>query len=326
MATKNTPMREALREALVEEMRRDDRVFVLGEEVGEWQGTHRVTRGLLEEFGSMRVMDTPISEMGIAGLAVGAAMAGLRPVAEMMTINFAFLALDAIVNHAAKIHYMFDGMFTVPLVIRAASGWGNQATATHSHTPEPIFAHFPGLLVACPSTPADAKGMLKASIRSENPVLFTESIALYPKPGPVPDDEDFLLPIGKSDVKREGKHVTLVAYARGVDWALQAAKLLEKDGVECEVIDMRWLRPLDMEAVYESFKKTNRCVVVEESLPMYSFGSEIAAQIQDNMFDYMDAPVKRVSAVDVPLPYAHDIELMALPNAEKVVDAVKEIL
>jgi pyruvate dehydrogenase E1 component beta subunit len=326
MATKNTPMREALREALVEEMRRDDRVFVLGEEVGEWQGTHRVTRGLLEEFGPMRVMDTPISEMGIAGLAVGAAMAGLRPVAEMMTINFAFLALDAIVNHAAKIHYMFDGMFTVPLVIRAASGWGNQATATHSHTPEPIFAHFPGLLVACPSTSADAKGMLKASIRSQNPILFTESIALYPKPGPVPDDEDFLLPIGKSDVKREGRHVTLVAYARGVDWALQAAKLLEKDGVECEVIDMRWLRPLDMDAVYESFKKTNRCVVVEESLPMYSFGSEIAAQIQDNMFDYMDAPVKRVSAIDVPLPYAHDIEFMALPNAEKVVDAVKEIL
>ncbi len=326
MADKNLPMREALRSALYEEMKRDERVFVMGEEVGVWQGTHRVTRGLLEEFGKKRVRDTPITEMAIAGVAVGAAMAGLRPVAEMMTINFAFLALDAIVNHAAKIHYMFDGMFTVPLVIRAASGWGNQATATHSHTPEPIFAHFPGLYVGCPSTPADAKGMLKASIRSENPVLFTESIALYPKPGPVPDDEDFIIPIGKSDIKREGKHVTLVTYARGVEWSLQAAEELAKDGVECEVVDLRWLRPLDMEAVFASFKKTNRCVIVEESLPMYSFGSEIAAQIQENCFDYMDAPIKRVSALDVPLPYAHDIELMALPDAAKVVKAVKEIL
>lgn len=326
MAVKNTPMREALRMALHEEMTRDERVFIMGQEVGEWQGTHRVTRGLLEEFGKKRVKDTPISEMAIAGVAVGAAMAGLRPVAEMMTINFAFLALDAIVNHAAKIHYMFDGMFKVPLVIRAASGWGDQATATHSHTPEPIFAHFPGLYVACPSTPADAKGMLKAAIRSENPVLFTESIALYPKPGPVPDDIDFVLPIGKSDIKREGKHVTIVSYARGVEWSLQAATLLAKDGVECEVVDLRWLRPLDLEPVFESFKKTNRCVVVEESLPFYSVGSEIAAQIQEHMFDYMDAPVKRVSAMDVPLPYAKDIELMALPDAQKVVDAVKEIL
>ncbi len=326
MAVKNIPMREALRQALHEEMLRDERVFVMGEEVGVWQGTHRVTQGLLEEFGSRRVKDTPISEMAIAGVAVGAAMAGLRPVAEMMTINFAFLALDAIVNHAAKVHYMFDGQFRVPLVIRAASGWGNQATATHSHTPEPIFAHFPGMYVACPATPADAKGMLKAAIRDDNPVLFTESIALYPKPGPVSDDADLVLPIGKSDVKREGKHVTLVTYARGVEWSLQAADILAKEGIECEVVDLRWLRPLDMEAVFESFKKTNRCVIVEESLPMYSFGSEIAAQIQENMFDYMDAPIKRVSAMDLPLPYAREIELMALPNAQKVVDAVKGIL
>jgi pyruvate dehydrogenase E1 component beta subunit len=253
-------------------------------------------------------------------------MAGLRPVAEMMTINFAFLALDAIVNHAAKIHYMFDGMFTVPLVIRAASGWGDQATATHSHTPEPIFAHFPGLYVGCPSTPGDAYGMLKTSIRDENPVLFTESIALYAKPGPVPDDQDYLIPIGKGDIKREGTDVTLVAYARGVEWALEAANQLAKDGVECEVVDLRWLRPLDMDLVFESFKKTNRCVIVEESLPMYSFGSEIAAQIQEHMFDYMDAPVKRVTAMDVPLPYSKDIELMALPDAQKVINAVKEIV
>ncbi|RMG72736.1 MAG: alpha-ketoacid dehydrogenase subunit beta [Chloroflexi bacterium] len=326
MASKNLPMREALRQALREEMLRDERVFVMGEEVGAWQGTHRVTAGFLDEFGKKRVKDTPISEMAIGGVAVGAAMAGLRPVAEFMTINFAFLALDAIVNHAAKIHYMFDGMFKVPLVFRAASGWGNQATATHSHTPEPIFAHFPGLYVGCPATPADAKGMLKASIRDENPVLFTESIALYPKPGPVPDDDEYLVPIGKGDIKREGTDVTLITYARGVEWCLQAAKELEKDGVSCEVVDVRWLRPLDTELIYESFRKTNRAVVVEESLPMYSFGSEIAALIQDNMFDYMDAPVKRVSAMDVPLPYAREIELMALPNAQKVVDAVKEII
>jgi len=326
MATKNTPMREALRDALREEMIRDERVFVMGQEVGAWQGTHRVTRGFLEEFGEKRVRDTPISEMAIAGAAVGAAMNGLRPVAELMTINFAFLALDAIVNHAAKIHYMFNGQFTVPIVNRAASGWGNQATATHSHTAEPIFAHFPGLYVACPATPADAKGMLKTAIRDENPVLFTESIALYSRPGPVPDDEDYTLPVGKGDIKREGADITLVTYARGVEWCLNAAKELAKDGVECEVVDLRWLRPLDIDLVIESFKKTNRCVVVEESLPMYSFGGEIAAQIQDKAFDYMDAPIKRVSAMDVPLPYARDIELMALPDVQKVVNAVKEII
>jgi pyruvate dehydrogenase E1 component subunit beta len=325
MPEKNLPMREALRSALWEEMERDETVFVMGEEVGAWQGTHRVTRGFLEKFGERRVRDTPISEMVIAGAAVGAAMAGLRPVAEIMTINFAFLALDAIVNHAAKVHYMFNGQFTAPLVIRAASGWGNQATATHSHTPEPIFAHFPGLYVGCPSNAYDAKGMLKAAIRDDNPVLFTESIALYPKPSPVPDEE-YLIPIGKSDVKRTGKDVTIVSYARGVEWALDAATLLANEGIEAEVVDMRWLRPLDLGPVYDSFKKTNHCVVVEESLPHFSFGSEIAAQLQEAAFDYMDAPIKRVSVMDVPLPYAHDIELMALPNAQKVVDAVKEVL
>jgi pyruvate dehydrogenase E1 component subunit beta len=326
MAEKNIPMREALRSALHEEMLRDERVFVMGEEVGAWQGTHRVTMGLMEEFGPRRVRDTPITEMAIAGTAVGAAMAGLRPVAEMMTINFAFLAIDAIINHAAKVHYMFDGQFKVPLVIRAASGWGDQATATHSHAPEPIFAHFPGLYVACPSTPADAKGMLKAAIRDDNPVLFTESIALYSKPGLVSDDPDLVLPIGKSDIKREGKDVTIVSFSHGVDWSLKAAADLAKEGIECEVVDLRWLRPLDLEPVFESFRKTNRCVVVEESLPHFNVGSEIAAQIQEHCFDYMDAPVKRVAAVDVPLPYAREIEQMALPNAQKVYDAVKEVI
>ncbi len=328
MAARNIAMREAIRRALREEMKRDENVFVMGEEVAYWQGTHRVTRGFLEEFGERRVRDTPISEMAIGGLAVGAAMAGLRPVAEFMTINFAFLALDAIANHAAKVRYFFDGMFKVPLVYRAASGWGNQATASHSHAPEPIFAHFPGIFVGCPSNSLDAYGMLKTSIRDDNPVLFSESIALYPKPSPMPDDldEDYLIPIGKGDIKREGADVTLVAYARGVDWSLQAARQLARDGVEAEVVDLRWLRPLDMALVYESFKKTNRCVIVEESLPMYSFGGEIAANLQERMFDYMDAPIKRVAAEDVPLPYSKDIELLALPNAQKVVEAVKEIL
>ncbi len=325
MAEKNVPMREALRAALIEEMERDESVFIMGEEVGAWQGTHRVTRGLMERFGERRVRDTPISEMVIAGAAVGAAMAGLRPIAEIMTINFAFLSFDAYVNLMAKVHYMFNGQFKVPMVLRAASGWGNQATATHSHTPEPIFAHFPGMYVACPSNAYDAKGMLKTAIRDDNPVLFTESIALYSKPSVIPDAE-YLIPVGKSDVKREGEHVTLVSYARGVEWSLEAAAMLAKEGIEAEVIDLRWLRPLDLEPVFESFKKTNRCVVVEESLPHFSFGSEIAAQLQEAAFDYMDAPIKRVSAMDVPLPYAKEIELMALPNAQKVVDAVKEIV
>lgn len=322
---KNMSMRDALRAALIEEMERDETVFVMGEEVGKWQGTHRVTRGLYEQFGARRVRDTPISEMAIGGAAVGAAMAGLRPVAEFMTINFAFLALDAMINHAAKIHYMFNGQFKVPLVYRTATGWGNQATATHSHTPEPIFAHFPGLYVGVPSNAYDAKGMLKAAIRDDNPVLFSETIALYSKPSLIPDEE-YLVPIGKSDVKREGKDVTIVSIGRGVEWSLSAADQLAKEGIEAEVVDLRWLRPLDMEPVLESFKKTNRCVVVEESLPHYSMGSEIAAQLQEAAFDYMDAPVKRVSAMDVPLPFAAEIELMALPDPEKVIKAVREVL
>jgi pyruvate dehydrogenase E1 component beta subunit len=326
MAEKNISMRDALRAALWEEMKRDESVFVMGEEVGAWDGTHKVTRGFLAEFGEKRVRDTPISEMVIAGAAAGAAMAGLRPVAEIMTINFAFLAFDAVINHAAKVHYMFNGQFKCPMVLRVASGWGNQATATHSHTPEMIFAHFPGLYVAAPSNARDAKGMLKAAIRDDNPVLFSETIALYPKPSPVPDDEDFVLPIGKSDLKREGKDVTLVAWARGVEWAMQAADQLAKEGVQCEVIDLRWLRPLDMSLVFESFKKTNRCVVVEEALPLYGVAAEVAAQIQDNLFDYMDAPIKRVNSMDIPLPFSHDLELAALPSAEKVIAAVREVL
>lgn len=326
MAGKNVPMREALRQALLDEMRRDERVFVMGEEVGYWQGTHRVTRGFIEEFGEKRVRDTPISEMAIGGVAVGAAMAGLRPVAEFMTINFAFLALDAIINHAAKVHYFFDGMFDCPVVFRAATGWGDQATATHSHTPEPIFAHFPGLYVCSPSNSADAYGMLKTSIRDPNPVLFTESIGLYSKPGRMPDSEDYLVPVGKGDIKREGSDVTLISYGRAVDWCNRAARTLEQDGIRAEVVDVRWLRPLDTELIFESFKKTNRAIVVEESHQFYSFGSEIAAQIQEHCFDWMDAPVKRITQKEAPVPYTKTLEDLTYPTPDDIVSAVKELL
>lgn len=326
MADKPITIREALSAALREEMHRDERVFIMGEEVGVWGGTYAVTRGFLDEFGAKRVRDTPISEMVIAGAATGAAMAGLRPVAEIMTINFAFLALDAIINHAAKVRYMFNGQFTVPLVVRTTTGGGKQLGATHSHSPEVIFAHFPGLYVAVPGTAYDAKGMLKASIRDDNPVLFVEHSTMLQRRSPVPDDPDFVLPIGKSDIKRQGDDVTIVTFGKGLEWSMTAAETLAQDGIEAEIVDLRWLRPLDLEPVFESFKKTNRCVVVEESLPMFNVGAEVAAQLQDQMFDYMDAPVKRVAAMDIPLPYAADIERMALPSPEKVVQAVKEVV
>ncbi|MCC6798665.1 MAG: alpha-ketoacid dehydrogenase subunit beta, partial [Anaerolineae bacterium] len=304
MADKPITIREALSAALREEMHRDERVFIMGEEVGVWGGTYAVTRGFLDEFGAKRVRDTPISEMVIAGAATGAAMAGLRPVAEIMTINFAFLALDAIINHAAKVRYMFNGQFTVPLVVRTTTGGGKQLGATHSHSPEVIFAHFPGLYVAVPGTAYDAKGMLKASIRDDNPVLFVEHSTMLQRRSPVPDDPDFVLPIGKSDIKRQGDDVTIVTFGKGLEWSMAAAETLAQDGIEAEIVDLRWLRPLDLEPVFESFKKTNRCVVVEESLPMFNVGAEVAAQLQDQMFDYMDAPVKRVAAMDIPLPYS----------------------
>ena len=326
MADKNITIREALSSALREEMLRDDRVFIMGEEVGVWGGTYAVTRGFLDEFGARRVRDTPISEMAIAGSAVGAAMAGLRPVAEIMTINFAFVAMDAIINHMAKVHYMFNGQFTVPMVIRTTTGGGKQLGATHSHAPEVIFAHFPGLYVAVPGTAYDAKGMLKAAIRDDNPVLFVEHSTMLQRRSPVPEDDNFVLPIGKSDIKRQGKDVTLVTYQKGLEWSLQAADMLAQDGIEAEVIDLRWLRPLDLEPVFESIKKTNRAVIVEELLPHFNVGSEVAVQAMDQVFDYLDAPIKRVSAMDVPLPYATNIEMMALPDAQKVVAAVKEVL
>jgi pyruvate dehydrogenase E1 component beta subunit len=323
--TKTMTFREAVSEALWEEMERDDRVFIMGEEVGVWGGTYAVTRGFYDEFGEKRVRDTPIAEMAIVGSAVGAAMNGLRPVAELMTINFAFLALDAIVNSAAKIHYMFGGQFTVPLVIRTTSGGGRQLAATHSHSPEPIFAHFPGLYVAIPSTAADAKGMLKSAIRSDNPVMFVEHATLYQNRGEVPTGE-YTVPLGKSDVKRQGDDVTLVAYGKMVQHALTAADRLADDGISAEVVDLRCLRPLDLDPVFESFKKTNRAVVVEEAHPYFNASGEVAARIQDECFDWMDAPVQRVNQTDVPLPYNAELEQMALPDPQKVIDAVKRII
>jgi pyruvate dehydrogenase E1 component beta subunit len=253
-------------------------------------------------------------------------MNGLRPIAEFMTINFAFVAFDAIVNHAAKIHYMFGGQFKVPLVFRAPGGGGRQLGATHSHTPDVIFAHFPGLKVVSPGSPYDAKGLLKSAIRSDDPVLFIEHATLYQLRGEVPEDEDYTVPIGKSDVKREGKDVTIVSYAQGLQIALEAAEKLSKEGIEAEVIDLRTLRPLDIDPVINSFKKTFKAVVVEEGYGMYGISAEIAAQIQEAGFDYLDAPVKRVSQLNAPLPYSQELEQSALINPDRVIKAVKEIL
>ncbi len=318
-------MRQAITDALREEMLRDERVFIMGQEVGVWGGTYAVTRGFYDEFGARRVRDTPISEMAIGGVAAGAAMNGLRPVAEFMTINFAFLALDAMVNHAAKVHYMFGGQFTAPVVYRAPGGGGRQLGATHSHTPDVIFAHFPGLKVVSPSTPYDAKGLLKASIRTDDPVLFIEHHTLYQVRGEVPED-DYIVPIGVSDIKREGRDVTIIGYGQGLQVALEAAAELAKEGIEAEVVDLRSLRPLDMGPVLASFKKTFKAVVVEEGYGTYGVGAEIAARLQEEAFDYLDAPIKRVAQREVPLPYSRELEQMALINKDRVIEAVKEIL
>ncbi len=318
-------MRQAISDALREEMKRDDTVFIMGEEVGVWGGTYAVTRGFYDEFGPRRVKDTPISEMVIGGAATGAAMNGLRPVAEFMTINFAFLALDAMVNHAAKVHYMFGGQMKAPVVFRAPGGGGRQLGATHSHTPDVIFAHFPGLKVVSPSTPYDAKGLLKAAIRSDDPVLFIEHATLYQLRGEVPEG-DYIVPMGVSDVKREGTDVTLVGYAQGLQVALEAAEKLAREGVSAEVVDLRSLRPLDMGPVVKSFKKTFKAVIVEEGYRSYGVGAEVAARLQEEAFDYLDAPIKRVAQFEVPLPYSRDLEQAALINADRVIAAVKEIL
>ena len=318
-------MREAISQALWEEMERDPKVFILGEEVGVWGGSYAVTKGFYDHFGSERVRDTPISEAAIIGAAIGSALTGLRPVAELMTINFAFSAMDHIVNQAAKMHYMFAGQMLLPLVIRTVSGGGRQLAATHSQTPDAIFAHFPGLKVVAPGTPADAKGLLKSAIRSNDPVLFIEQATLYQLRGEVPEG-DFTVPIGQSRLHRPGSDVTIVTYSKMLETSTKAAEKLAAEGVEAEIIDLRTLRPLDMEPVLASFKKTNRCVIVEEGWRSYGVGAEVAARLYEQAFDYADAPIQRVAQKEVPLPYNKNLEQMALPQLEDVVNAVKEVL
>ncbi|HLC03102.1 MAG TPA: alpha-ketoacid dehydrogenase subunit beta [Anaerolineales bacterium] len=318
-------MREAISQALWEEMERDQRVFIIGEEVGLWGGTYAVTRGFYDHFGADRVRDTPIAEGAIVGAANGAAMAGLRPIAEMMTINFAFLAMDQIVNQAAKMHSMFGGQMTVPVVIRAVGGGGRQLGATHSHTPDVVFAHFPGLKVVAPGTPYDAKGLLKEAIRIDDPVLFIENATLYQAKGEVPP-EDYTEPIGVSKIQRQGKDVTIVTYSKMLQLSLKAAEQLASEGIEAEIVDLRSLRPLDMEPVIQSFKKTNRAVIAEEGYRSYGIGAEVAARIYEAALDYVDAPIRRVAQKEVPLPYNRDLEQLALPQIQDVVDAVKGVL
>jgi pyruvate dehydrogenase E1 component beta subunit len=309
---------------LREELLRDERVLILGEEVAVWGGTYAVTRGLHDEFGGKRILDTPIAEEAIVGAAVGAAMGGLRPVAELMTINFSLVAMDQIVNNAAKIHYMFGGQMRVPLVIRAPAGWG-QLAATHSQSFEAWFAHLPGLVVVMPGTPYDAKGLLKAAIRSDNPVMFIEHARLYGIKGDVPDEE-YTLPIGVSEIKRPGRDVTIVSYSRMLHVALHAAEELAQDGIECEVIDLRTLRPLDMGPVYESVEKTHRALIVEEDWTTCGMGAEIAARIGRYRFEALDAPVERLGQVEVPVPYARNLEALMFPDEGSVAEKVREMV
>ena len=317
-------MREALRDAMAEEMRRDANVFLMGEEVAQYQGAYKISQGLLEEFGPKRVIDTPITEQGFAGIGVGAAMAGLRPIVEFMTWNFAMQAIDQIVNSAAKTLYMSGGQMGCPIVFRGPNGAAARVAAQHSQCYSAWYAHVPGLKVVAPSNPADAKGLLKSAIRDPNPVLVLENEILYGAHGPVPKGE-WIVPIGKARVARPGRHATIVSFARGMVYALEAAEQLAGEGIEAEVIDLRSLRPLDLATIVDSVKRTNRLVTVEEAWPVCSVGSEICAQVAMQAFDYLDAPPAKVSGADVPMPYAANLERLALPSAAQVVEAVKAV-
>jgi pyruvate dehydrogenase E1 component beta subunit len=319
-------MREALRDAMAEEMRADDRVFIMGEEVAEYQGAYKVTQGLLDEFGARRVIDTPITEQGFAGIGVGAALGGLRPIVEFMTFNFAMQAIDQIINSAAKTLYMSGGQMQCPIVFRGPNGAAARVAAQHSQCYSAWYAHVPGLKVVTPSNAADAKGLLKAAIRDPNPVVFLENELLYGTSAEVPNSADWVLPIGRARVARAGRDVTIVSFARGMVYALDAAGRLAEEGIEAEVIDLRSLRPLDIATVVESVKKTNRLVTVEEAWPVCSVGSEIAARVAMEAFDWLDAPPAKVSGADVPMPYAANLEKLALPNAAQVIEAVKAVL
>lgn len=317
--------REALREAMSEEMRRDKSVFLMGEEVAEYNGAYKVSQGMLDEFGPERVIDTPIAELGFAGIGVGAAMNGLRPIIEFMTWNFAILAADQIINSAAKMLQMSGGQYHVPIVFRGGNGQAGQLAATHSQSFEAFYAHVPGLKVLTPSNPYDAKGLLKSAIRDNDPVVFLESEKMYGDKGEVPDGE-YLIPIGKAEIKMKGDACTIVTFGKITKVAIEAAEELAKEGIHCEVIDLRTIRPFDAKTVIESVKKTNRCVVVEESWPYASIASEIAYRIQKDAFDYLDAPVTRVMQSDTPFPFAQNLLENAIPRVETVIQRVKESL
>jgi pyruvate dehydrogenase E1 component beta subunit len=316
--------REAINQALHEEMERDSSVFILGEDVGLYEGCFKVSKGLLARFGERRVVDTPIAEAGIVGMACGAAMTGLRPIAELMTVNFAIVAIDQIMNHVAVVRYMFGGQVRVPLVIRAPGGAGHQLGAQHSHSLEPFFMHCPGLRVVVPSVPKDAKGLLKSAIRSDDPVIFLEHEGVYGIKGEVPDGE-YTIPLGEADIKRPGKDVTLVTLSRMVYVCLEAAEVLAREGIEAEVVDLRSLNPLDMVTVLQSVRRTHRAVTVEESWLTGGWGGEIAARLVAEGFDALDAPVLRVGGADVPMPYAKKLEQLAIPNVSTVAARVREL-
>jgi len=318
-------VREALRDAMAEEMRRDGDVFVMGEEVAQYEGAYKVTQGLLAEFGARRVVDTPITEHGFAGLGVGAAFAGLRPIVEFMTFNFAMQAIDHIINSAAKTRYMSGGQMGCPIVFRGPNGPAARVAAQHSQDHSSWYAHVPGLIVIAPYSAADAKGLLKAAIRNPNPVVFLENEILYGKSFEVPKLDDYVLPIGKARVLREGRDVTIVSHSHGLIYCLEAAEKLAADGIDAEIIDLRTLRPLDMDSIVASVQTTNRLVTVEETWPVCGIGAEIAAEVQARAFDYLDAPILRVTQKDVPMPYAANLEKLALPSAGEVVEAVKAV-
>jgi pyruvate dehydrogenase E1 component beta subunit len=323
--TTTITVREALRDAMAEEMRRDPNVLLIGEEVAEYQGAYKVSQGLLEEFGPRRVIDTPITEQGFAGLGIGAAFGGLRPIVEFMTFNFAMQAMDQLINSAAKTRYMSGGLMSAPIVFRGPNGIASRVAAQHSQCYASWYAHVPGLKVVAPYTGADFKGLLKSAIRDPNPVIFLEHELVYGESFAVPEDPEFLVPIGKARIARAGEHVTIVAFSRMVKLALQAAEELEKAGVSAEVVDLRSLRPLDIEAVVESVKKTNRVISVEEGWPFAGIGAEIAAIVMEQCFDWLDAPLKRVTGKDVPLPYAANLERLAVPQIEDIVAAAREV-
>ena len=318
--------RDAIRDAMMEEMDRDPNVLIMGEDIGIYEGTFRITAGMLKRYGGGRVIDTPIAEAGMVGTAVGMAMLGLRPIVEMMTVNFSIVAADQILNHAAKVRYFSGGQVDVPVVIRGPQGAGVQLSAQHSQTFESFYAHFPGIHVVAPATPADAKGLLKTAIRGKDPVMFLESAALYGMKGEVPDDADFTVPFGESRVARDGKDVTIVSYSRMLQLSLIVADKLAAEGIDCEVIDLRTLRPLDLVPAFASVAKTHRAIVVQEQWKPFGAGAEIAASITEQMFDELDAPVVRVTGEDVPMPYARNLELLATPHEEDIIRAVKQVM